>query len=159
MTGWRCGWTIAPASVIAAESALQSHSTSNVSSITQRAALEALRGSQEPVTAMRREYQTRRDAVHAWLTDEGFYRATLPPATFYLFVDVSSLLSPTGFRTSTHVAQALLDECRVAVTPGEAFDAPGFVRVSFATSMDVLREASGRMVAFAKRHLTQPIGR
>jgi aspartate aminotransferase len=159
MTGWRCGWTIAPAPVIAAQLALQSHATSNVSSITQRAALEALRGSQEPVSAMRREYQTRRDAVHAWLTDEGLYGAALPPATFYLFVDVSRLLTPTGFRTSTAIAQALLDECRVAVTPGEAFEAPGFVRVSFATSMDVLREASARMVAFAKRHLAQPIGR
>lgn len=159
MTGWRCGWTIAPASVIAAESALQSHSTSNVSSITQRAALEALRGSQEPVSAMRREYQTRRDAVHAWLTDEGFYRASVPTATFYLWLDVSRLLQPTGFPTSTHVAHALLDECRVAVTPGEAFDAPGFVRVSFATSLDVLREASQRMVAFARRYMAQPIGR
>lgn len=159
MTGWRCGWTIAPSAVIAAESALQSHSTSNVSSITQRAALEALRGSQEPVAAMRREYQTRRDAVYAWLTDEGFYQAVLPPATFYLWLDVSRLLTPTGFQTSTQIAQALLDEDRVAVTPGEAFDAPGFVRVSFATSMDVLREAAGRMVTFAKRHLTQTIER
>lgn len=159
MTGWRCGWTIAPSPVIAAEAALQSHSTSNVSSITQRAALEALRGPQESVDAMRREYQTRRDAVHAWLTDEGCYHADLPSATFYLLLDVSRLLTTGGLRTSTDVARALLDECRVAVTPGEAFDAPGFVRVSFATSLDVLREASERMVAFARRRQAQPIGR
>lgn len=158
MTGWRCGWTIAPAPVIAAESALQSHATSNVSSITQRAALEALRGSQDSVAAMRTEYRTRRDAVHAWLTDEGLYTATRPPATFYLFLDVSRLLASTALKTSADVARALLEECRVAVTPGEAFDAPGFVRISFATSMDVLRDASSRMVAFARAHVRQPIG-
>lgn len=158
MTGWRCGWTIAPTPVIAAESALQSHATSNVSSITQRAALEALRGSQDSVAAMRTEYRTRRDAVHAWLTDEGLYTAARPPATFYLFLDVSRLLVSRDLRTSADVARALLEECRVAVTPGEAFDAPGFVRISFATSMDVLRDASSRMVAFARRHVRQPIG-
>lgn len=158
MTGWRCGWTIAPTPVIAAESALQSHATSNVSSITQRAALEALRGSQDSVAAMRAEYRTRRDAVHAWLTDEGLYTVARPPATFYLFLDVSRLLVARDLRTSADVARALLEECRVAVTPGEAFDAPGFVRISFATSMDVLRDASSRMVAFARRHVRQPIG-
>lgn len=153
MTGWRCGWTIAPPEVTAAESALQSHATSNVSSITQKAALEALTGPQTAVDDMRAEYQRRRDAVHGWLTKDGFYSAVLPAATFYLFLDVSRLISPGGLATSNDVATALLEEARVAVTPGEAFDAPGFVRISFATSMDILREGSERMVAFARRHV------
>lgn len=153
MTGWRCGWTIAPAEVIAAEHALQSHSTSNVTSITQHAALAALTGTQEPVAAMRREYQQRRDAVHDWLTRDGYYTAALPPSTFYLFLDVSRLLTHGGFDSANEVARALLEEARVAVTPGEAFDAPGYVRISFATSMAILREGSERMVAFAQRRL------
>lgn len=153
MTGWRCGWTIAPAPVVAAQAALQSHATSNIASVTQRAALEALTGSQEPVDQMRREYLRRRDAVHGWLTQDGFFSAALPAATFYLFLDVSRLLTPGGFASSADVARALLDEAHVAVTPGEAFDAPGFVRVSFATSMEVLREGCARMVAFAARRL------
>lgn len=154
MTGWRCGWTIAPRAVITAESALQSHATSNVSSITQRAAIEALSGSQEPVQAMRGEYQRRRDAVHRWLTADGLYQAALPIATFYLWVDVTRLISPSGLRSSADVARALLEEERVAVTPGEAFGAVGFVRISFAAGVEVLREASARMVAFARRRLS-----
>ncbi len=93
MTGWRCGWTIAPPAVIAAEHALQSHATSNVSSITQKAALAALTGSQEPVTRMLDEYRQRRDSLHEWLTREPGYRAAKPAGTFYLFLDVTRLLS------------------------------------------------------------------
>ncbi len=152
MTGWRCGWTLAPAAVVAAQNAIQSHATSNVSSITQKAVLAALTGSQEPVTAMLDEYRTRRDTLHAWLTADPRLRCRKPAGAFYLFVDVSDTLSVDGFRTSTDFAQALLDEARVAVTPGEAFDAPGFVRISYATSMENLREGSRRMLEFVQRH-------
>ncbi len=153
MTGWRVGWTIAPPAVVAAESAVQSHATSNASSISQQAALEALTGSQAPVVRMLDEYRRRRDAIHRWLTEGLPYKAALPAGAFYLFVDVRALLSPDGLRTSNDFAQALLDECRVAVTPGEAFGAPGFVRISFATSMEILREGSQRMAAFARTGL------
>jgi aspartate aminotransferase len=152
MTGWRCGWTLAPAAVVSAENAIQSHTTSNVSSITQKAVLAALTGSQEPVTQMLNEYRTRRDTLHQWLTADPRLRCTKPAGAFYLFVDVGDALSVDGFRTSTDFAQALLDEARVAVTPGEAFDAPGFVRISYATSMENLREGSRRMLAFVQKH-------
>jgi aspartate aminotransferase len=159
MTGWRCGWTIGPAAVVAAQSAIQSHATSNVTSITQRAVLVALTGSQAPVAEMRRAYQERRDAVQRWVSEGGWYTARVPAGAFYLWVDVSRLLTPeTGLRTSTDVAAALLDECRVAVTPGEAFDGPGFVRISFATSLELLREGTTRMVEFAARRLTPAVG-
>jgi aspartate aminotransferase len=138
--------------VVAAQNAIQSHTTSNVSSITQKAVLAALTGSQEPVTRMLNEYRTRRDTLHQWLTADPRLRCRKPAGAFYLFVDVSDLLSVDGFRTSTDFAQALLDESRVAVTPGEAFDAPGFVRISYATSMDNLREGSRRMLAFVQKH-------
>jgi aspartate aminotransferase len=152
MTGWRCGWTLAPAAVVAAEHAIQSHATSNICSITQKAVVEALTGSQEPVAAMLAEYRQRRDALHAWLTADERLRCQKPAGAFYLFVDVSDVLSVDGLRTSTDFAQALLDEVRVAVTPGEAFDAPGFVRISYAASMETLREGSRRMLEFVQKH-------
>ncbi len=152
MTGWRCGWTLAPAAVVAAQNAIQSHATSNVSSITQKAVVAALTGSQAPVTAMLNEYRTRRDTLHGWLTADPRLRCRKPQGTFYLFVDVSDVLSVDGLRTTTDFARALLDEARVAVTPGEAFDAPGFVRISYATSMENLREGSRRLLEFVQKH-------
>jgi aspartate aminotransferase len=150
MTGWRCGWQVGPAPVIAASGALQSHSTSNVTSITQKAAVAALTGSQEPVREMLDEYRLRRDALHEWLTADPRLRCRKPAGAFYMFVDVSELLSLGGFRTSSDFVDALLAEARVAVTPGEAFDAPGFIRISYATSMENLREGSRRLLEFVK---------
>src|SRR5438309_3441651 len=103
MTGWRCGWALAPAPVIAASAAIQSHSTSNVSSITQKAALAALTGSQAPVRAMLDEYRTRRDHLYDWLTADPRLRCRKPAGAFYMFIDIGDVLSglePAGFRTS-----------------------------------------------------------
>jgi aspartate aminotransferase len=155
MTGWRCGWGMGPASLIAACGAIQSHSTSNVSSITQKAAVEALTGSQNTVRAMLDEYRTRRDNLYDWLAADARLRCRKPAGAFYMFIDIGELLSGIdagGFRTSTDFAQALLDEARVAVTPGEAFDAPGFIRISYATSMDNLREGCTRLLEFVRAH-------
>jgi aspartate aminotransferase len=149
MTGWRCGWSLGPAPAIAAQHALQSHATSNVSSITQKAAVAALAGSQAPVSAMLDQYRQRRDAVHAWITADPRLRAAVPAGAFYLFVDVRRLLDDTGIATTTELAQALLEESRVAVTPGEAFAAPGFIRLSFAASMETLREGIARLHQFS----------
>jgi aspartate aminotransferase len=157
MTGWRCGWALGPAPLIAASGALQSHSTSNVSSITQKAALAALTGPQEPVRMMLDEYRTRRDRLHEWLSAEPRLKCRKPAGAFYMFIDVGESLSIDGLRTSTDFATALLEEARVAVTPGEAFDAPGFIRISYATSMENLREASARLVAFTREHADQSL--
>jgi aspartate aminotransferase len=148
MTGWRCGWAIGPASVIGACNALQSHSTSNACSITQRAAEAALNGPQSYVTAMLDEYRDRRDRVCEWLAAEPRIRLVKPAGAFYLFPDVSEFLSPDGIRTTAQLGTALLDEARVAVTPGEAFDAPGFIRISYATSLDVLQRGTSRILEF-----------
>jgi aspartate aminotransferase len=148
MTGWRCGWVLAPAAVVTACGALQSHSTSNVCSITQKATVAALDGPQDCVQTMLNEYKTRRDAIHGWLTADPRFRCVKPAGAFYLFVDVSALLSPAGLRTTSDFAQALLDKEQVAVTPGEAFDAPGFIRISYATSMDRLEEGVRRIRKF-----------
>jgi aspartate aminotransferase len=139
MTGWRCGWTIAPAEVIAACNVIQGHSTSNVASMTQDA-----------VRVMLDEYRSRRDKVHAWLTAHPGIRCVRPKGAFYLLLDVSELLSPGGIRTSAQFAQTLLDDHRVAVTPGEGFDSPGHIRISYATSIDQLREGATRILKFAE---------
>ena len=150
MTGWRCGWALAPAALISAANALQSHSTSNVNSITQKAAVAALQGSQQCVTDMLDEYRERRDQVCEWLAAEPRLRVRTPAGAFYLFIDVSDFLSPDGIRTSADLAQALLDESRVAITPGEAFDAPGFIRLSYATSLTELQRGVERIIAFVR---------
>jgi aspartate aminotransferase len=150
MTGWRCGWTIAPTAVIAACNTIQGHATSNIASMTQKAAVAALTGPQEAVTKMLDEYRERRDRVHDWLTAHPGIRCVKPSGAFYLFPDISEVLSPTGIRTAGEFAQALLEQTRVAVTPGEAFDAPGHIRISYATSMEQLREGATRILKFAE---------
>jgi aspartate aminotransferase len=94
---------------------------------------------------MLEEYRVRRDAMVGLMTADPRLRVTPPSGAFYLFVDVGSILSPDGIRTSADLAQALLDEARVALTAGEAFDAPGFIRISYATSMDRLEEGARRI--------------
>jgi aspartate aminotransferase len=148
MTGWRCGWAIGPAAVIGACNALQSHSTSNACSITQRAAEAALTGPQAYVGEMLEEYRNRRDRLCAWLAAEPRIRLVKPAGAFYLFPDVSDFLSADGIRTSAALGEALLAEARVAITPGEAFDAPGFIRISYATSLDVLERGTARILEF-----------
>lgn len=154
MTGWRGGWTIAPAPVVAAQAAIQSHATSNVSSITQQAVVAALTGSQAPVDGMREEYLTRRDRLCGWLAADPRLRFVPPDGAFYLFVDVSRTLEPG--ESTNEFAAALLERQRLAVTPGEAFDAPGFIRISFATSMANLEEGSRRLLAFVAERQALP---
>jgi aspartate aminotransferase len=156
MTGWRCGWAIGPTRVIAACNALQSHATSNVCSITQKAVTAALTGSQECVAAMLAEYRQRRDQLCRWLSAEPRLHFVTPEGAFYLLVDVSAFLSPDGIRTSAQLAQSLLDEARVAVTPGEAFDAPGFVRISFATSLSELERGTARLIDYLRATADRP---
>jgi aspartate aminotransferase len=150
MTGWRCGWTVAPKELTSAFNVIQGQTTSNITSITQKAALEAISGSQDPVRAMLDEYRQRRDNIHAWLTAHPGIRCVKPKGAFYLFPDITGLLSREGIRTSTDFAQALIEKEHVAVTPGEAFDAPGYLRISYATSMQQLREGADRFLRFAE---------
>jgi aspartate aminotransferase len=149
MTGWRCGWTIAPKELTSAFNTIQGQTTSNITSITQKAALAAISGSQEPVTAMLNEYRKRRDNIHAWLTAHPGIKCVKPNGAFYLFPDISALLGD-GMKTSADFAQALLEKEHVAVTAGEGFDAPGYLRISYAASMEDLREGATRMLRFAE---------
>jgi len=149
MTGWRCGWTIAPKELTSAFNTIQGQSTSNITSITQKAVLAALQGSQQPVIDMLNEYRTRRDNIHAWLTEHPGIKCVKPKGAFYLFPDISGLLGHGGINSSADFAQGLLEKEHVVVTPGEAFEAPGYLRISYATSMEQLREGANRILRFA----------
>ena len=150
MTGWRCGWTIAPKELTAAFNVIQGQSTSNVTSITQKAVLAALTDSQDAVAVMLNEYRTRRDKLHEWLTANPLIKCVKPRGAFYLFPDISGLLITDRLKTSADFAEALLEKEHVAVTAGEGFDAPGYLRISYATSMDQLREGATRILRFAE---------
>jgi aspartate aminotransferase len=151
MTGWRCGWAIAPKEVINQCNVVQGHATSNVNSITQKAAIAALTGPQDGVTTMLNEYRRRRDAVHGWLTADPRIVCVKPGGAFYLFPYIADLLSPNGIKSSAEFAEALLKDVAVAVTPGEGFDAPGYFRLSYATSIDRLKEGCDRIKSFVQK--------
>ena len=155
MTGWRCGWILGPKDVVAAADTLQGHSTSNVASISQKAALQALTGSQEPVGAMLSEYKMRRDKLMEWFSEDPRFECTKPGGAFYLFPRVTKVLDATGIASTSEFSQMLLDEARVALTAGEGFDASGYVRISYATSLDRLREGTTRILEFVKKHERQ----
>ena len=152
MTGWRCGWTIGPKAVIQAANALQSHETSNVNSITQKAVVVALTSSQQCVAEMLAEYQVRRDQLISWIGEEPRLSCVTPRGAFYLFPSIREFLSPDGIRTSLDFADRLLAEEHVVVTAGEAFDAPGYVRISYATSLERLKLGVDKLIAFARRN-------
>jgi aspartate aminotransferase len=159
MTGWRCGWTVGPKDVIAACGALQSHQTSNVCSITQKAVVAAITGPQDCVTQMLDEYRSRRDQVWAWLTADPRIKCVKPAGAFYLFIDITELLAATGIKTSAEFADRLIEESYVVTTAGEAFDAPGFLRISYANSLERLKEACDRLSAFVKKYEAVAAGR
>lgn len=150
LTGWRCGWLAGARAVAAAAGALQSHETSNANAVAQKAVIAALTGPQACVREMRDEYQQRRDLLLTWLSEEPRLPSVVPQGAFYLFPNVTALLTPARCPTSADFASQLLEQEHVVVTPGEAFDAPGFIRISYATSRDRLREGAVRLIRFAR---------
>jgi aspartate aminotransferase len=151
MTGWRLGYAIAHRDVINAAGKIQSHSTSNPSSISQAAALEALGGDDDEVRRMWEAYRDRR----AWLIPainaiDGLCCAH-PDGAFYIFPEVRSFFGRGRVRDSQTFANYLLDEARVAVVPGSAFGSDDHVRISYATSMERLREGVRRIDAALKK--------
>jgi len=145
MTGWRLGYAIAHPEIIAALGKIQSHSTSNPSSIAQQAALEALTGLAEDVQRMHDAYRERRAWLVPALNDIPGIRCTDPDGSFYVFPDIRAFYGRNGITDSQSFAAYLLDEARVAVVPGGAFGADDFVRISYATSMERLHEGVARM--------------
>lgn len=149
MTGWRVGWLIAPPAVTTAVGRFQSHAASNVANVSQRAALAALQGPFDPVETMRRAFDERRRVMHEMLSAMPGVIAIEPEGAFYAFPSVEGLMGETvgGRRvgSSMDLAGVLLEEAKVAVVPGEAFGAPGYLRLSFALADAELAEGLERI--------------
>jgi aspartate aminotransferase len=151
MTGWRIGFTLAPAAVIDAATKLQGHTTSNPTSIAQKAAVEALRGPQDSVGAMLAEYRRRRDFVIRRLRQIPGVRAAEPQGAFYAYPDIRVALGRQGIGNSIQFAARLLETEHVAVVPGEAFGTQTHIRISYATSMEELARGLDRIDRFMER--------
>jgi aspartate aminotransferase len=146
MTGWRIGYAGGPKTVIQAMKKIQSQSTSNPTSISQAAAEAALNGDQSCVAEMRSAFKTRHDAVVEGLNRIDGIRCLPSMGTFYVFPDVRGLIDRLdGVNDDVQLAEYLIENVGVALVPGSAFGAPGYLRLSFATSMDNLNEALGRI--------------
>jgi aspartate aminotransferase len=140
MTGWRIGYALGPREWIKAMTCVQSHSTSNPTSISQQAAIEALTGSQDSVGQMLQAYSERRDWLIPALNDLPGVTCATPEGAFYAFPNIKG----TGL-SSEELTTRLLEEAHVAVTPGDAFGAPGYLRLSYATSLEKLEEGVKRI--------------
>ncbi len=156
MTGWRIGYTLGPEALIQALIKLQSQSTSNATSIAQYAALEAMRGTMETVPVMLAEYAKRRKRIVEGLRAIPGVTCEWPGGAFYAFPDISAHLSngagkPALAKTCTEISKMLLERVHVAVVPGEAFGAPGYLRLSYATSIERIEEGLRRLERFFAR--------
>ncbi|HKD09642.1 MAG TPA: pyridoxal phosphate-dependent aminotransferase, partial [Bryobacteraceae bacterium] len=151
MTGWRIGYALAPEPIIGAMMKLQSHSTSNPTSIAQKAAIEALRGPQDSVPQMLAEYRRRRDYVIPRLRSIPGFSCSMPAGAFYAYPNVRGALKKAGIATPLEFADKLLKEANVAVVPGEAFGTDDHLRMSYATSMKELERGLDRIQALVEK--------
>ncbi len=149
MTGWRVGWLIGPKDVVKAATNLQSHLTSNVNNVAQRAAIAALTGDLTAVAEMREAFDRRRQTIVRMLNEIPGIECPEPTGAFYAYPSVKGVLgreiAGRTASTSADLAEIILDEAEVAVVPGEAFGAPGYLRLSYALGDDDLAEGVGRV--------------
>src|ERR1700730_10854179 len=148
MTGWRVGFGLVPAPIAAAMLKLQSHSTSNPTSISQKAAVEALRGPQDSVQVMLAEYRRRRDFVIRRLREIPGVKCAEPKGAFYAYPNIGVALRKNGIQNTLQFSEKLLSDAHVAVVPGEAFGTDRHVRISYATSMRELERGLDRIHRF-----------
>ena len=149
MTGWRAGFALASQPIIEAMTKLQSQSISNPNSITQKAAIAAVSAPMDSVARMLAEYTSRRERILAGVRAIPGVKCTAPQGAFYVFPDVSSYLGRPGFAADTQaLAKDLLERAHVAVVAGEPFGAPGYLRISYATSVERIDEGMRRMTKF-----------
>ncbi|RJN31679.1 pyridoxal phosphate-dependent aminotransferase [Nesterenkonia natronophila] len=149
MTGWRVGWMVGPTDVIKAATTLQTHLTSNVANVCQRAALAAITGPEEPVQQMREAFDRRRSMIVEKLNRIAGFETPVPQGAFYAYVDARGALNREidgSTPTSTaELAELILEKAKVAVVPGEAFGPSGYLRLSYALGDEDLAEGIGRI--------------
>jgi len=145
MTGWRIGYAAGPRELVTAMKTIQSQSTSNPCSISQVAAIAALSGDQSPVAEMTAAYRRRHDFVVPALNEIEGFKCRHGEGTFYALPRITGVLQRRGLASDTDLIELLLNEADVACVPGTAFGAPGYIRLSFACSMEMLEEAINRI--------------
>jgi len=145
MTGWRVGWIVGPPDVVVACANLQSHQTSNVDNVAQRAALAAVAGPLDDVETMRAEFDRRRRRIHGMLAAIDGVECLLPEGAFYAFPSLEGVLGHGLGDTTLELADTVLERAKVAFVPGEAFGAPGYARFSFALGYDDMVEGVSRI--------------
>lgn len=150
MTGWRIGYAAGNADIINAMTDLASHSTSNPTTASQYAAIEAYNGPQDSVEEMRKAFEYRLETIYPKLSAIPGFKVVKPQGAFYLLPDVSEAAQKTGFASVDEFASALLTEANVAVIPGSGFGAPTTIRISYATSLNLIEEAIERIDRFVK---------
>jgi aspartate aminotransferase len=152
MTGWRIGFALAPTDVIEAMGTLQGQSTTNAAAVSQAAAVAALQGPTEELERMRQEFDKRRLYMVKALRAIQGVRCVEPKGAFYAFPDVSSFVgkkTPQGrvIENDLTICEYLIEEAKVAVVPGSAFYAPGYIRLSYATSQAAIEKGISRIAA------------
>ncbi len=145
MTGWRAGFALGPKSIISAMGKLQSQSTSNTTTIVQKAAIAALSGPQECVAEMRADYMKLRDRILAGFATIPGLTCTVPQGAFYVYPNVSAFIGKAGIKSAADLASKLLTEAHVVTVPGEPFGTSEHVRLSYAVSAEVVDEGVKRM--------------
>jgi len=145
MTGWRAGFALGPKSIISAMGKLQSQSTSNTTTIVQKAAIAALSGPQECVAEMRADYMKLRDRILAGFATIPGMTCTVPQGAFYVYPNVSAFIGKGGIQSAADLASKLLTEAHVVTVPGEPFGTSEHVRLSYAVSAEVVDEGVKRM--------------
>lgn len=148
MTGWRIGYAAGDAELIAAMTNLASHSTSNPTTTSQYAAIEAYNGPQDAVEEMRNAFESRLETIYPKLEAIPGFNVIRPQGAFYLLPDVSEAAEKTGYASVDAFVEALLTDANVAVIPGSGFGAPSTIRLSYATSLEALNEAVERIGKF-----------
>ena len=150
MTGWRIGYAAGNAEIINAMTDLASHSTSNATTTAQYATVEAYNGPQDTVEEMRQAFESRLEVIYPKLAAIPGFKVLKPQGAFYLLPDVSEAATKCGYESVDEFAEALLTEANVAVIPGSGFGAPATIRLSYATSLQLLEEAVRRMDEFVQ---------
>jgi len=145
MTGWRIGYCGGPSDVIGAMKKVQSQSTSNPSSISQAATIAALNGSKDEIYAMVEQYKIRHDYFCDALNAIKGFKTSPGTGAFYLFPDVKEVIAEKGFSGDVELSEYLIESANVAVVPGSAFGSKGYIRLSYATSLEQIEEAVKRI--------------
>ena len=151
MTGWRVGYAVGDPEIIAAMSKLTGQTTSNLTSVSQYATIEALTGPQDSVEIMRQAFEERLNTIYPLLCEVPGFEVVKPQGAFYLFPNVKKAMEMKGYTDVTAFTTAILEEVGLALITGAGFGAPENVRLSYATDLDTLKEAIRRLHQFMEK--------